>query len=37
MNALDECNRSKDVEGLCLQFPERVEECLAEEGARLDY
>ena len=24
MNALDECNRSKDVEGLCLQFPERV-------------
>ncbi len=37
MNALDECNRSKDVEGLCLQFPGRVEECLAEEGARLDY
>ena len=37
MKALDECNRSNDVEGLCMQFPDRVEECIAEEGVRLSY
>ena len=37
MKALDERNRSNDVEGLCMQFPDRVEECIAEEGARLSY
>ena len=37
MKALDECNRSNDVEGLCVQFPDRVEECIAKEGVRLSY
>ena len=37
MKALDECNRSNDVEGLCMQFPDRVEECIAKEGVRLSY
>ena len=37
MKALDECNRASDAEGPRMQFTERVEECLAEGGARLSY
>ena len=37
MKALDECNRSNDVGGLCMQFPDRVEECIAKVGVRLSY
>ena len=36
MQAVGEAN-SKDVEGLCLQFPDRIDECLACDGARLAY
>ena len=28
---------STDVDGLCRQFPERVEACFAEKGARQSY
>ena len=38
MKAVAEVNDgSKDVEALCMQFPDRIEECLAEKGGRLDY
>ena len=37
MTALDEVNRNNDVESLCMQFPDRVDECFAAEGARLSY
>ncbi len=37
VKVVDEVNRTKDAEALCRQFPERVEECIAEDGARLCY
>ena len=36
MQAADEANNN-DVAGLCLQFPDRTDECLASDGARLAY
>ena len=36
MQAVGEANLG-DVDGLCRQFPERLEECIAEGGAKLDY
>ena len=35
--ALDEVNRNNNVESLCMQFPDRVDECFAAEGAGLSY
>ena len=37
MGAVDAVNLSKDVDALCMQFPDRIEECLAEGGKRLSY
>lgn len=38
VDAVGEVNDgSKDVDGLCRQFPERVEACFAEKGARQSY
>ena len=37
MKALDEVDQNYDAEALCRQFPDRVEECFAAEGARLSY
>ena len=36
MQAVGEANLG-DVDGLCHQFPERVEECIAVDGGKLDY